>query len=43
MSALDKFLSAHGEMRKFGLHYRGACLACNAEPDHPSRCFWPGF
>ena len=30
MSALDKFLSAHGDMRKFGLHYRGACLACNA-------------
>ncbi|MGS0754147.1 hypothetical protein ACVBEH_05000 [Roseateles sp. GG27B] len=30
MRALDKFLSAHGDMRKFGIHYRGACLACKA-------------
>lgn len=30
MSALDRFLNAHGDMRKFGIHYRGACLACNA-------------
>ena len=30
MSALDKFLHAHGGMRKFGNKYRGACLACGS-------------
>lgn len=30
MSALDRFLNAHGGMRKTGDRYRGACLACNA-------------
>lgn len=29
-NALDKFLNAHGGLRKFGSRYRGACLACNA-------------
>jgi hypothetical protein len=28
MSALDKFLHAHGAMRKSGNHWRGSCLAC---------------
>lgn len=29
-NTLDKFVNAHGGMRKFGKKYRGACLACNA-------------